>query len=268
MKKDFKERYGPWALVVGCVEGMGAAYVERFAGQGLNVALLDRQLKPLKAQAAAVRREHGVKTRVLACDLAEPEQVAAMLDRLDGLEVGMVVCNAALGVSGHWHAVTQADKQRMINVNCVATTMILDRLTRPMAERGRGGVILMSSLASRQGAARQATYAACKSFDLILGESLWDELREQGIDVLTLIAPMVRTPAFQREAADMRSPPFLRIMEPAEVVDEALASLGKEPSVVAGREWRAASFVMQHLLPRKLLISAMGMQMKQRFPGA
>lgn len=267
MNPDFQERYGPWALVVGSVEGMGACYAERFAEQRLNVALLDYQAEPLVEQAAAIEAQHGVSTMTLVCDLSEPSQVVAALDALADVEVGIVVCNAAFSSSGHWHAIDLATKQKMININCVSTTIIIDRLSRPMAGRGRGGIIFVSSMASLQGSARQATYAACKSFDLILGESLWDELGENGVDVLTLIAPMVRTPAFERHAKHMKSTALLPIMAPADVVDEALAALGREASIVAGRNWRVLDFAMRRLMPRQAVIKMIGRQMRSRFPG-
>ena len=83
--------------------------------------------------------------------------------------------------------------------------------------------------------------------------------------MLTLIAPMVRTPAFEREASGLKDNPFMPIMEPAEVVDEALGALGREPSVVAGRNWRGAHFFMQRLMPRKSVIQLMGRQMRSHF---
>ena len=53
MKKvDFKNKYGPWALVVGSAEGMGACYAERFAEQGINIIAVDRREELLQQQVA------------------------------------------------------------------------------------------------------------------------------------------------------------------------------------------------------------------------
>ena len=65
-----------------------------------------------------------------------------------------------------------------------------------MARRGRGGILLMSSMAGFQGSALVATYSATKAFDLVLGESLWEELRERGVDVLSCCAGATRTPNY------------------------------------------------------------------------
>jgi short-subunit dehydrogenase len=267
-KPDFKHKYGPWALVVGSAEGMGACYAERFAEQGINIIAVDRREELLQKQAEEIEVHYEVEVTGLVCDLGNPEDVSAMLEQVDGLEVGLVVFNAAMSVSGPWHSVNLASKLTMLNVNCVATTMILDRLSRPMSERGRGGIILMTSMAAMQGAPGQACYAACKSYDLILGESLWDELGEDGVDVLNVIVPMVRTPSFEREANGLKDNPFIPIIAPADVVDEAISALGREPSVVAGRIWKGIHFAMQNWLPRKSVIQMMGKQMKSHFSGS
>lgn len=264
---EFAEQYGPWAMVVGSAEGMGACYVERFAEQGLNIVAVDRREDLLEEQAEQVAADHGVEVLPLQCDLGRTENVSAMLEELGDTEVGLLVFNASMSVSGPWLDVDMAAKLTMINVNCASTTMVLDHLSRPMAERGQGGIILMTSMAAMQGAPGQATYSACKSFDLILGESLWDELGEHGVDVLTVIVPMVRTPAFEREASGLLDMPFVPIMQPADVVDEGIKALGDGPSIVAGRTWRGLHFMMQNWLPRKARVQMMGKQMRSHFSG-
>lgn len=266
-KKDFQHQYGPWAMVVGSAEGMGACYVERFAEQGLNIVAVDRRQELLQQQAEEIEAEQGVEVRPLQCDLGQADAVSDMLEQLHDVEIGLLVFNASMSVSGPWHDVDRASKLTMINVNCVSTTMILDQLSRPMSERGQGGVILMTSMAAMQGAPGQATYSACKSFDLILGESLWDELGEDGVDVLTVIVPMVRTPSFEREASGLLDNRFVPIMEPADVVDEAIKGLGTAPSIVAGKTWRGIHYMMQNFVPRKSLIQMMGKQMRSHFSG-
>ena len=61
--------------------------------------------------------------------------------------------------------------------------MLVHELGARMAERGRGGIIVMSSLAAETGAANVALYSATKAFDLVLAEGLWYELRDRGVDV-------------------------------------------------------------------------------------
>ena len=136
--------------------------------------------------------------------------------------------------------------------------MLAHELGRQMAARHRGGIILVSSLSALQGSALIATYAATKAYGYILGEGLWDELREHGVDVLAFLAGATRTPNYEAsnpKAATRFAP---AVMEPAVVVEEALAMLGRQPSAIAGRANRLASFVMTRLMPRKVAVETMG----------
>ena len=154
-----------------------------------------------------------------------------------------------------------ATKMLAVNVNVIAVLMMTDRLSRPMLERGRGGVILTSSMAALQGAPGQAVYAATKSFDLILAESLWGELKDSGVDVLALIPGMVRTPNFKRSGADSGENMLLAAVEPEVAVDEALGALGKEPRTVPGRGWKLAA-AASNLVPRRTMIESIGKRMR------
>ena len=64
--------------------------------------------------------------------------------------------------------------------------------------RGRGGVILLSSMASNQGSALVAHYAATKAYLRVLAEGLWAEWRPRGVDVLACCPGLVQTPTFVR----------------------------------------------------------------------
>jgi uncharacterized protein len=261
MAQKLRTRYGKWALVVGAAEGMGAAWAERLAREGFDLVLLDLRVPELKQLAARLQAEHGVAVEPLRCDLTRPAQVRAALDRIAEREIGLVVFNAALAANGPWAESTLEDKLRVVQVNVIAVLTITDRLSRPMLQRRRGGIVLTSSIAALQGAPGQAIYAASKSFDLILAESLWGELAQQGVDVMAFIPGMVRTPNFERSGAVKGSNRFFAPVEPAAAVDEALAGLGKGPRTVPGRVWKAVA-AASSLVPRDRMIEAVGQQMR------
>lgn len=258
--KGLKARYGGWALVVGSAEGMGAAYAERLAREGFDLVLLDLRRRELAAQASRLEQASGIQVRPLACDLSRPRQVHAVLDAVADLEIGLLVFNAAMAANGPWDEVSLATKMRAVDVNVTAVLAMTDRLSRPMIERGRGGIVLTSSITALQGAPGQAVYAATKSFDLILAQSLWAELKPHGVDVIALIPGMVRTPSFERSGAALGESALLAAVEPAAAVDEALGALGKEPSTVPGWAWKAVA-VAGSIAPRRAMLEAIGRQM-------
>ena len=73
----FEQRYGPWAIVAGASEGLGQAWCRRLAQRGLNIFLIARREEPLRAEAAEIERLTGVRTAVLATDLAAADATDA-----------------------------------------------------------------------------------------------------------------------------------------------------------------------------------------------
>jgi len=259
---SFREKYGPWALVAGASEGIGAAFAHELAARGLHLVLMARRLAPLEALAAELRAAHGVEVRVAPVDLGAPTLLDDVRREVAGLEVGLLVYNAALSLIGPFLDHPLSEKLRVLDVNCRGPLVLSDELGRPMAARGRGGIILMSSLAGTQGTAYVATYAATKAFNLVLAEGLWYELRERGVDVLACRAGATRTPAFESSKPKPGPAP---IMDARPVAVEALDALGKAPSMVPGVLNRAAAFFMQHVMPRKAAVATMGASTRKMY---
>ena len=129
---------------------------------------------------------------------------------------------------------------------------------RPMAQRGRGGILLMSSLAGTQGSPFIAHYGATKAWNTVMAEGLWGELGEHGIDVLACRAGATRTPKYLKDSGEESRSAYVPEMEPEDVAAEALAALGRTPSMVPGRANRLVAGLMQRLLPRRTAVSVMG----------
>jgi short-subunit dehydrogenase len=258
-------RYGPWALITGSAMGIGASFATRLAAEGFNLVLVDREADLTRAQARELRTR--VEVREVVVDLSDAADVERALDDVADIEVGLLVANAAHAATAPWLDIPIEDKLKQIRVNCVAVTQMVDRISRGMAERRRGGIILMSSMAGTIGSPRVATYAATKAFDLILAESLWSELSSDGVDVLAVLPGMTKTPGFEGSLKPgVKLPRAVRVMAPEQVVDEALASLGSRPRIVIGSRNRLASGLLQRLLPRKTAIGIMASSTKALYP--
>jgi short-subunit dehydrogenase len=261
---SFVRKYGPWAVVTGAAMGLGAAFTEILAARGVNVVMVDRAADALARERDLVRARHPhIELREHVIDLADPVQIQALLGDVADVEVGLLVACAAHSGVGAWLDVPLEEKIRQIDVNCAAVTRMVDPLSRLMAERRRGGIIVVSSMAGRQGTPLVATYAATKAFDLVLGESLWAELRAVGVDVLALMPGSTRTPGFEQSLPPGgKLPAAVRVMEADDVVREALDALGRQPSIVAGRSNRLAAGLMTRVLPRRKSIELMGRSMR------
>ena len=253
----FRTRYGPWALVAGASLGMGAEYSRQLAARGLNVFLVADAPDPLEELARALAGEHGVATRSLVVDLAAIDALERIDEATRDLEVGLLVYNAAYSIVGRFADVALADKLKMLDVNCRGPLLLTHHFGLRMATRARGGVILMSSLAAFQGQAMVGTYAATKAFDLVLAESLWDELRPHGIDVLAFCPGATRTPAYLASNPRPVGPLSAPVMEPRDAVAAALAALGNGPTSIPGRTNRLAALLLHRMLSRRALVRVM-----------
>jgi uncharacterized protein len=128
-----------------------------------------------------------------------------------------------------------------------------------MIERGRGGIILMSSLAGSQGSPKLAAYAATKSFNAVLAEGLWAELKPHGIDVLACLAGAIRTPGYQEADGGTSAPGTL---DAKVVAEQTLNALGKGPIIIPGAVNKFARFVLTRLLSRRTAIAIMSSNTK------
>ena len=252
---EFLRRYGPWALVAGASEGLGEQFARQLAERGLNLVLVARRAEVLRGVASAIEKDCGVEVRHCVADLAGADAVPAIESATSDLEIGLLVYNAALSILGPFFAAPLERHLSELEVNCVKPLALLHLFGRPMQERGRGGVLLMSSFASLQGTPNIAHYGATKAWSRILAEGLWGELREAGIDVLTCCAGATRTPGYIAYRPETTGG-FVPEMEPAEVAAQALAKLGSVPSMIPGTMNRLAGFFMQRLLSRRAAVLA------------
>src|SRR6185369_7089179 len=118
MSGTFREKYGPWAVVAGAAVGRGAEWARQLAGRGLDVVLLDREAAPLEATARAIREASGVETRGVVVDLARADVAEVVSAAVSGLEVGMLVYNAAIGTVSRFLEIGRPNLQAMLDVNC------------------------------------------------------------------------------------------------------------------------------------------------------
>lgn len=251
----FTQRYGPWAVIAGASEGMGAQFATQCAERGLNVVLIARREPVLKELAATLRTE----TRCLALDLSAADASARIAEATKDLDVGLVVYNAALSPIGPFKDQSLEENLRAIDLNVRGPTALAHHFIPRLLARGRGGLVLLSSLTAFQGSPFVSTYGATKSFNLALAEGLWAELRGTGVDVLGVCAGATATPNLLKAAK--QAPPGMQ--QPADVVRETLNSLAAGPLLIPGRFNRFASFLMRRLLPRRMTIGIMADQTRK-----
>jgi short-subunit dehydrogenase len=254
IENEFLNRYGPWAMVAGGSQGLGASFADELARRRLNLVLIARKPGPLEETAQSLRTRHGVEVRTASIDLAEN----GFLDRVDaaaaGLEIGLLVCDAAQAHTGKFLDADLDSALRILDTNCRAPLSLIRRFGGMMAERGRGGIVVMSSLSAFWGSPYVAVYGATKAFLLNLSEALWRELGARGVDVTVCTAGPVLTPNYVASKPAGAGPSALE-MTPQKVASVALGALGRRHFVVPGVLNRLAQFFMTRFVSRRAAVT-------------
>lgn len=261
------DRYGPWVLVTGAAEGLGAGFSRVLAAQGFGVVLVDIQREAAERLAAELEREHAVPTRVLIEDLTSLDFIPHVRALAEELEIGLLVSNAGVSMMGPLLDMELEAQLRCVELNCRASLAMVHLLATPMRARGRGGVIFISSNSALMRTPLLANYVATKAYNLALAEALWEELRPEGIDVLGLLPGIIRTGAVESLQPRWENARGL-VMEPEEVAKRGLAALGRSPSFIPGASDRFGAFLLGRLLPRRLSLPLARRALVRIFPGA
>jgi uncharacterized protein len=255
----FAERYGPWALIAGASEGVGLAFARAMGERGINVVLLSRRQAVLDEVAADLGARFGIETRTLAIDLTAPDAVDQVVEGTKDLELGMFMYTA--GADPNFAPFLESPLDAATSIvtrNCLVPLQLCHHLAGPMVERGRGGIIVVSSGAALVGARRMVAYGASKAFDMVMTEALWAELHDKGVDVLGLILGKTNTPALRQLehargllASPDDVPPDAASVE--EVIAEAFENLTNGPTWFVGEQLRNASQMMAALTRNQIV---------------
>ena len=196
------ERYGPWAVIAGGSEGIGASFARKLSRAGINLVLIARHAGPLNQLASTLRSETGAQVRTLELDLSRPDMLERVREVTDELDVGLLIYNAAdIGSFGPFLESSLERALGWVQLIAVGQTTLAHHFASKMAKRGHGGILMLGSLTGNAGSVNLASYGASKAFTQILGEALWQELKPHGIDVLVLVVGAADTPARARSGA-------------------------------------------------------------------
>jgi short-subunit dehydrogenase len=249
-------RYGPWAVIAGASEGIGEHAARQLAADGFSVVLVARRQEVLDALAASIRAANpDVEALGLALDLSLDDAADRLVDAVAGLDVGLVFYNAGADTGPVLFLDRAADDVLgMVRRNVVTPTAVCHALGRRLRDRGRGGIVVIGSMAGVSGSALIATYSATKAYQQVLCEGLWRELGASGVDVVHVIAGATATPAHHRTGA-VASPDHPQA-DPADVARNALDALGHGP-VRGADDALDAGYRALAGLPREQLIELM-----------
>lgn len=244
----------PHALVTGGATGIGKATALALAEAGVEVTICGRRKEPLEAVAALHPRLH-----VVTADVTDEASVEALYRQAEAARgpIEIVVANAGIASSAPAHRTSLADWSRIIDVNLTGAFLTVRPALAGMAERKRGRIVFVASVAGLRGSAYVAPYVASKHGVVGLMRALSAELLKTGVTVNAVCPGYVETEMLEESIARVmektgrdretarrgfaESNPNHRLIQPEEVAaaivwlaSDAAVSVTGQPIAITG----------------------------------
>lgn len=257
-----------WAIVVGATKEIGTTWSDRLAAQGFNLVVIARSLHKLQSLAHRIHQQYNKRVRMIACDLNDVQlAMQAIINETQDLDVGVLVHNASTYTWGRFLEQDCEYHKSVVAVNVQLSTALCHHFGNEFSKRGGGAIFMMSSIVSSVPQPFLASYSASKAYITNLCETLYTELKDAHVDVLSVMPGATSTKQFRQEilthhragqAADVMS------LSGADVVDKAIATIGTQPCVVIGIT-NKLSDTLFNALPRKLAMNLVTMMTRLNF---
>lgn len=244
----------PRALITGASAGLGREYAEQLARDGYDLVLAARGREALEACADELERHYGIVVQVQVVDLATQEGIDGLIDVIDREWIDVLVNNAGFGLKS---SLMDTDPEQLIANDMVmlrAVTLLSRAAARHMRDRGRGGILTVSSLAAL---GAYGVYSAVKSAALLVTEALSSELIDTPVTVTAVLPGFVKTEFHDRMRVRRAGPGWLWL-DAEHVVSESLrdARRGRVVSVPSTRY--KVVYAIGQVVPRGLVRSLSG----------
>lgn len=230
---NMKEKYGPWALVTGASIGIGKEISKQLAEQGLNIVAIARNESKLASLKSELESVYDVKVEVIPEDLSRPESSQIIAEKTSQLDIGLLVANAGIENNGLFIENDENTESQLLALNVVSPMKLSHIFGQRFVKRGKGGILLISSVFGYQGVPFVANYAASKAYILSLGEALNVELKPLGVDVTVLSPGLTKTAMTDNMGIDFSKLPITS-HNPEYVAKIGLNGLGRKATVVPG----------------------------------
>lgn len=260
--KNFKERYGSYALITGASSGIGEEFAMQLGAKGLNLVLVARRADRLSKLASKIEQEYKVDVRTVSVDLLSDNYLDQIKNVTDTLEIGLLINNAGMLYIGNHMDNSIRNELRMIDLNIKVPAVLTHHYVEKMIERKKGGIIYTASMLGFMGTPYASTYAGTKAHEIVKSEGLAYELKPMGIDVLTLNPGLTDTEMIANN--DFSAMP-MKLMKPAPVAKSALDALGKKVLVTPGFMNNMMNGMSKRIMSRKMNTKMFGGYMKKAF---
>ena len=193
--KELKNLQGRIVLITGASSGMGEQIAYQAAKKGAIVIGCARRIEKLEEVVATCRRISGNDAYAFQVDVSIPNQIERVVEKVESSigPIDVLVNDAGFGLMKEALDFDMAIAERMFRVNVLGLMYMSKYVALHMAERRRGAIINIASIAGKIATPKASVYSATKFAVLGYSNALRLELKPLGISVLTVNPGPVRT---------------------------------------------------------------------------
>lgn len=228
----------PVALITGASVGIGRAFAKALAARGYDLILVARSTGRLEALADELTSRHGTQCDCWTADLADDagrEGVADKIAALPALDV--LVNNAGFATTGKLRKTGLDAQMQMVRLHTLAPMRLSAAALPKMTERGTGGIINVSSIASILFSPGNVNYNATKAYLTSFSLSLHTEVQDAGIRVQALCPGFTHTEIHAEMPHVKQQVPKWLWGNAADVVNTSLRQLERGGPVICVPGW-------------------------------
>jgi short-subunit dehydrogenase len=240
------------ALVTGATAGIGLSFAHQLAERGHDIVLVARDRARLENVSDELRATYAVDTEILVADLSDRADTGKVAERLAdrARPVDLLVNNAGYSLKKRFLDNEIGEEESVFDVLCRAVLILSHAAANAMRERGHGGIVNVSSVASF---ITSGTYSAEKSFVTVFTEGLSSELAGSGVTATALCPGFTHTEFHDRAGLNMSSLPGFLWLDSDRLVRDCLADVAKGKVVsVPGPQYKAIVAGLR-ILPRAVV---------------
>ena len=237
-------------MITGAASGIGKAIAEKMSAQGAEVYLLDRDSAQGEALAATLSAA-GHKAYYKDCDVTDTAATAALLESIGAVNgIDILVNNAGVAHVGNLENTSEADLDRLYQVNIKGVFNCSKAAITHMKAKGQGVILNLASIAASTGIADRFAYSMTKGAVRAMTYSIAKDYVSYGIRCNCISPARIHTPFvdgfiaknYPGQEAEMfeklsKTQPIGRMGTPEEVADFAAFLCSDKASFLTGTDY-------------------------------
>ncbi len=245
-----KEAKSPLALVTGFSSGIGFAYSNYLAKRNWKLELVSQN--PLKAEEAFKKLAYPHAKYHLS-DLSKPEGVKDVIDKISTPD--LIIANAGITRFGEVGSISNTERKDLFYLLCLGVIDLLEEYIPSMISKGKGRIIIVSSIGAIIPMPKSSIYASAKSAIYSYGQSLSKELDSKNISVTVSLPGYVKTQAHKRAGLlhlKDKIPSWMWVSADQVVIETEKASLKNKSRVIPGIVYKLVSPFLKMSIANKI----------------